>query len=228
MRVYHLSESSHALSNIALRRIKISRFSDLNDPFELLGADLRNKDHRRVFRETKEELHRSKGLLCFSRSWENPVLWSHYADKHRGICLGFDVPDHLLAPVIYTDKPMKIARDEKSNRPQLTEEFMNGLLRTKFIDWKYEDELRLFVQLDHKTAESGLYFFSFSRDFSLQEVILGPRCDLPIKNIRELVAGYDTEVYVVKARVAFTKFKVVENRVASRTKTSGHNPVELK
>lgn len=220
MRVYHLSEAPYALSNIALRRIKISRFSDLNDPFELLGADLRDKGHRRVFRETKEELHRSKGLLCFSGSWENPVLWSHYADKHRGVCLGFDVPDQLLTPVIYTDKPMKIARDRASNRPKLSEEFMNGLLRTKFADWKYEDELRLFVQLDHKTAESGLYFYPFSQDFSLQEVILGPRCDLPIKKLRELVAGFDPKIHVIKARVAFTKFKVVENRVATRTKTS--------
>src|SRR5687767_14278862 len=98
MRVYHLSNAEFALSNIALRRIKISRFSDLNDPFELLGANLKDKNYREAFRLTRDELHNDKGLLCFSRSWGNPVLWSHYADKHRGICLGFDVSDHLLAP----------------------------------------------------------------------------------------------------------------------------------
>jgi hypothetical protein len=218
MRVYHLSDAQHALSNVALRRIKISRFSDLNDPFELLGADLRDKVLREAFRETKEELHKNKGLICFSKSWENPVLWSHYADKHRGICLGFDVPDHLLSPVDYTPNPLKVAHDGIRNRPQINQEFMDALLRTKFIDWKYEDEMRVFVQLDHKTIESGLYFYPFSENLTLREVVLGPRCDLPINSIRSLVANFGPEVFVIKSRIAFTKFKVLENRIVTRRK----------
>jgi len=218
MRVYHLSEAQFALSNVALRRIKISRFSDLNDPFELLGADLNNKEHRRAFRLSKEEIDQNKGLLCFSSSWDNPVLWSHYAEKHRGVCLGFDVPDHLLVPVIYTDKPMKIDTGGKSSLPKLSESFVNALLRTKYVDWRYEDEYRVFLQLDHKAAECGLYFYSFSSALVLREVILGPRCELPIKGIRELVANFDPQVYVIKSRLAFTRFKVVENKVVTRQK----------
>jgi hypothetical protein len=56
MRVYYLSESTFALSNIALRRVKISRFAELNDPFELLGADLANRFEREAFRRTKEQI----------------------------------------------------------------------------------------------------------------------------------------------------------------------------
>ena len=40
MRVYYLTGAPFALSNLALRRIKIARFEDLNDPFELLGVDV--------------------------------------------------------------------------------------------------------------------------------------------------------------------------------------------
>lgn len=218
MIVYHLSDAQHALSNIALRRIKISQFADLNDPFEFLGADLRDKVLRKAFRATKDELRKDKGLLCFSRSWENPVLWSHYADKHRGVCLGFDVRDELLDPVIYTDKPMKVPRDPKTKQSKPSEEFMRALLYTKFIDWAYEEELRVFVQLDNDTIESGLYFHPFSRDIKLREVILGPRCELPINSIRKLVSKFNPKVIVIKSRVAYTKFKVVENRVATRTK----------
>jgi len=36
MRLYDLCYSERALLNIALRRAKISRIEDLNDPFELL------------------------------------------------------------------------------------------------------------------------------------------------------------------------------------------------
>ncbi len=26
-------------------------------------------------------------------AWSNPVIWAHYGDKHRGLCLGFEVPE---------------------------------------------------------------------------------------------------------------------------------------
>jgi len=55
MRAYHLLSSEHALSDIALQRIKIATFSDLNDPFELLALSLglesvRNRPANTVFR----------------------------------------------------------------------------------------------------------------------------------------------------------------------------------
>jgi hypothetical protein len=28
--------------------------------------------------------------------WHNPLLWSHYADRHRGMALGFDTDDAIL------------------------------------------------------------------------------------------------------------------------------------
>ena len=101
MRVYNLTTSQFALSNIALRRLKVARFNDLNDPFELLAVDVAEVDLRVGIRAKKEQINLTEGLLCFSRTWRSPLLWSHYADKHRGIALGFDVPDQLLVPVHY-------------------------------------------------------------------------------------------------------------------------------
>ena len=219
MRAYYLTGAQFALSNLALRRIKIARFGDLNDPFELLAVDLADKEHRKAFRETKEELAGSKGLICLSRSWTNPLLWGHYAERHTGIALGFEIPSKLLAEVIYAKTPLKIPIDRKTNKPALSEKLMNQLLRTKFFDWKYEDEMRLFVQLDHETKESGLYFADFSADFQLREVILGPRCELPIASVRAVVASFSPAVSVIKSRIAFSTFRVVENRIASRSAT---------
>lgn len=216
MRVHYLTSSQYALSNIALKRIKISRFSDLNDPFELLAVDLADRQHRAAFRETKEQLNENRGLICFSKSWSNPLLWGHYAERHTGICLGFDVPDKLLAEVIYAENPMKISVDPKTNRPRLTERVMNRLLRTKFSDWQYEDEVRLFVDLDHDTVESGCYFYSFSEDLVLREVVLGPRCEIPIAGVRQLVSTFTQPVRVIQSRIAFSSFRVIENRSASR------------
>ena len=82
-------------------------------------------------------------------------------------------------------------------------------------------KMRLFVQLDHDTVESGKYFYSFSENLVLREIILGPRCELPIDGIRKVVADFEPPVWVLKSRIAFTRFKVLENRVASRNTTKG-------
>lgn len=215
MRLYYLTGLHHGLGNIALRRVKISRFADLNDPFELLAVDLKDRRHRKAFRETKEALNETKGLICLSNSWGNPLLWGHYGEKHTGLALGFEVDDHLVAKVIYAKSPEAIPIDKQTDLPRLTEALVNRLLRTKFHDWKYEDEMRLFVKLDHETKESGMYFYDFSPHFQLREVILGPRCEVPIASVRSIVKGYSPSVSVIKSRIAFSTFRVVENKFAT-------------
>jgi hypothetical protein len=220
MRVYYLTGAQFALSNLALCRIKISRFEDLNDPFELLGVDVGDKNHRAAFRATKEDINKKRGLICFSKTWRNPLMWGHYAEKHTGIGLGFDIPDQLLAEVVYRKRLLKMEIDLKTKELKPTLKVVEQLLRTKFFDWKYENEMRLFVNLDHDSVESGKYFYSFSNDLVLREVILGPHCELPIEGVRNIVSDFQPHVAVLKARIAFTRYEVLENKVASR-KTNG-------
>lgn len=216
MLFYYLTGPQYALSNLALRRVKISRFADLNDPFELLAVDIKDRGHRRAFRDMKEEINKKRGLICLSRSWSNPVLWGHYAEKHTGIALGFEVDPKKLAEVIYAEKPLKIAIDKDTNLPVLTKDVISELLRTKFHDWKYEEEMRLFVELANKKVESGQYFHDFSKDFQLREVILGPKCELPIASVRAIVDQYSSDVEVKKARIAFSSFSVVKDKTRSK------------
>ncbi|MEA3394859.1 MAG: DUF2971 domain-containing protein [Pseudomonadota bacterium] len=216
MRIYYLSPSQFAISNLALRRLKIARISDLNDPFELLAMIVRNEEDLRVFSMLKDRLSKDNGLLCFSRSWENPVLWGHYADRHTGIALGFDVDDAQIQPVNYAKEPFAVTRDPITDLPSPTENEMSTVLCTKFYDWKYEDEVRVFVQLDHATKEGGLYFYPFDEKVVLREVVLGPKCELPLKAIRALVSEYTPTVEVIKSSIALGTFRVVKNELASR------------
>ena len=214
MRVYYFTGAQYALSNIALRRVKISRFRDLNDPFELMAVNLGDKRHREAFSATKQDIDKDKGLICFSRSWKNPLLWGHYAEKHTGIALGFDIPDHQLTEVLYEPRLLDISLDPKTKRPRA--ELIDKLIRTKFHDWKYEDEWRLFIELEHDTVEAGLYFHPFSKEFALREVILGPRCELPMKGVRNMVKVFRPDVQIVKSSIAFTRFEVLESKAATR------------
>jgi len=111
---------------------------------------------------------------------------------------------------------LKIPIDKQTGTPKLSETLVDQLLRTKFADWKYEKEMRLFVQLDHSTKESGMYFYDFSKDLQLRKVILGPRCELPISRVRSLVANWTPPIEVIRARIAFTEFRVVKHKIASR------------
>lgn len=218
MRLYNLSDATHALINIKQRRLKVSRIADLNDPFELLSVNLRDKRLREAFRSAREIIHSENGVLCFSRSWSNPVLWSHYADKHRGICLGFDVDDSCVMPVNYMTDLTKFKLDANATTSFLTKDYIRQLLSTKFNDWKYEDEARVYVSLDPSMAEGGLYFVEFSEKMRLREIILGVRCEIPVAKARELAGRFPHDVYVIKARLAFTKFSVVENKSFRRMK----------
>ncbi|MFM0552155.1 hypothetical protein P0D69_14460 [Paraburkholderia sediminicola] len=109
----------------------------------------------------------------------------------------------------------------KTKKPKPTEEVVNKLLRTKFFDWKYENEMRLFVELDHDTVESGKYFYPFDNSLILREVILGPHCELPIDGILNIVRDFMPSVRVIKARIAFTRFEVRENKLASKKPSTG-------
>jgi hypothetical protein len=219
MKLFHLSPAEYAIANIALQRLKISRIGDLNDPFELLPIDARDKKVRVAVREAREAINETTGVICFSKDWSNPVLWSHYADKHRGIALGFEVPENYVIPVVYADTLQKVELTHISDDVDLTSDFVRMLLSTKFADWKYENESRIFVRLDHSKRQGGLYFKNFGKKLRLVEVVLGARCEIPINRARELVKGYPYKVYVKRARMAFTKFSVVENR-ASREKVN--------
>jgi hypothetical protein len=46
MKVYKFLDSKFGLKSITERRLKISRFDDLNDPFELIPYNLKNRNQR--------------------------------------------------------------------------------------------------------------------------------------------------------------------------------------
>src|SRR5438046_1893748 len=147
MRIHKFLNKRYALKSMRERRLKISRLSELNDPFEMLPFDLSSRVARLSLAMTLREFDERKGLMCFSRTWTNPVIWAHYADQHRGLCLGFDVPDALIKEISYTKTrepyPLDLFDSDEAEQLRLTDR----LLFTKFEDWRYEDEIRVSVLL---------------------------------------------------------------------------------
>jgi hypothetical protein len=201
-RAYHFAPAEFAVQDLRYQRLKIARLDELNDPFELWAIAQPDRRLRQALRQTKADFARLYGLLCFSLTWHNPLLWSHYADRHRGLALGFDVAEEILKPVSYV-----------ATRPTLTKidpTVATWLLFTKFVDWQYEQEVRIFTTLQDQDP-SGLYFGKFNEQLVLREVIVGPLCKVTKKDLRGVLIGNDA-VTLTKGRLAFNTFEIVRDK----------------
>jgi hypothetical protein len=216
IRVYHITSAEFGVSNIGLGRMKVARFSDLNDPFELLAVNFRERKIRNVIRDFKDAYDSHTGLLCFSANWTNPVLWSHYGSKHRGMCLGFNLKRNLANKVLYQDDRILTNLGDKLDPLALNDELQDLLLCTKFEHWKYEEEFRVFLRLEDAFKEGRLHFHAFDSDFQLAEVILGPQCTLSLDSVRQLTRALHPHAVTFKARLAFKFFAVVPDGGADR------------
>jgi hypothetical protein len=46
-----------------------------------------------VLAKFKEDFISNRGVVCFSETNENLLMWSHYADEHRGYVIEYEFPD---------------------------------------------------------------------------------------------------------------------------------------
>jgi len=212
MRLYHFLNEQYGIENISKRRLKIARIDELNDPFEFASVHFGNEALRRAFSVMKAELNQTRGLLCFSTKWTNPVQWSHYADRHRGLCLGFDIPDEKVGSVSYSRKRVVVELERLKNPRELGADSAQQLLFTKYHHWRYENEFRAFVTLEDVDQESRLYFADFSDNLALKEVIVGARSNVTRAQLASALGSLAGSVVALKARLAFGSFSVVRQR----------------
>ena len=219
MRVYKFLDAKFGLENIKDRRLKQSRVSDLNDPFELRSYDVSDLALRMAFLTTTEDVDKARGLLCFSADWKNPVIWAHYSDKHRGLCLGFEIPEIQDDPksdvgfVKYVPQLLPFPLHFEQMSESEHDHFARAALFTKFEHWAYEKEIRIWSPLAQE--ENGLYFVAFGQDMKLKEVIIGQRSSVSKQQVVEALALIDGKVEVRRARAAYDKFEMVEDEQGS-------------
>lgn len=214
MRLYKYLPEEFAISNITNKRIKVSEFKSLNDPFELLGADLLDIRKRDAVNGMKDRIGLSRGIISFSKVHDEPLLWGHYADNHMGIALGYDVHDDFLIHVKYRSQRFEIIYDEKKGELIDGEDVIDGLISTKYSNWQYEQEVRIYSDLSNRDSASNLCFCSLDDKIALREVWVGMNSSLSRVNIEKLLerAGYQKNVLVKKKKMALRKFAMIEDR----------------
>ncbi len=139
----------------------------------LFGKEISEDDINNVYNQIDEmikglymRLSKAIGVSCFSTTSDNILMWSHYADKHGGICIEYDFSllekleniNAFLLPVIYSnDRPLLTVDKFDLENGQATQEsvmrIMPDLIRailTKSEFWKYEDEWRFIALAEPK------------------------------------------------------------------------------
>jgi Protein of unknown function (DUF2971) len=206
MRVYKFLDSHFALQSLSEKRLKISKFEDLNDPFELIPYNLSNQGQRWALQAMRRQLGQNRGMLCFSATWKDPVLWAHYADKHKGICIGFELPTKFCKRVFYVSKRSTFPRKVTLNDTAIAQ----VILYTKFKNWKYEQEVRSYITLEDE--ENGLYFADFGSDLRPFLVIAGARCTTTKAEIIKALGPMAKTVKLIKGRAGFRRFEIVKDK----------------
>ena len=202
MLLYQFFPHDGALAALRSKRLRISRLDGLNDPFEFFCVDLSSRTMRLALNKAKTQLSKNRGLLCFCKSWQNPVMWSHYAQKHQGICMGFEVSAEIH-PVTYIGDRLRWPN-------KLDEEFMKKLLFTKFSHWSYEEEYRVYANID--TPEDGHYYIPFSENLQLRRVLIGCNSSITCHQLNEVIGKPRDAVEVIKVRPAFRTFSIVKQK----------------
>jgi len=217
MRVYKFYPAKWAHEALSKRRIKISPIDELNDPFEYLSLDMREKEVRRWVTHLREIASDGTGIISFSRNWVQPLLWAHYADSHRGVALGFDVPDHLVLRMEYIVNRIRIPSDLEQFAKEKYD-LVGRMLRSKHAEWAYEDEVRLHRKLENCTAEAGNYFAPFNNATVLKEVILGARYESMGMKDLETDLSKNEAVKFLTARAEFSGFRMTKQKRRSMQK----------
>ncbi len=106
-----------------------------NECYNLLGAVLQQINVGKTLQKTR--------VLCLSKDPANELMWSHYADGHRGIVLGFRAKG--FRP--FSDaRPVSYVADLRSHEhviPPDSDSHQQASLFHKKKSWSYEKEWRL-------------------------------------------------------------------------------------
>lgn len=144
------------------------------------------------------------GIYCLSAVRDDILMWSHYAEGHKGVCLEFNTTMEIALfgqalKVHYNDEypSVNIIKIGES------EEFRKALL-TKSKHWEYEQEWRILKP--EQDGGPGIYHF---RPDLLTGVILGAL--IPAKDkekVIDWVENYPTKISLYQAKINKTKYQL--------------------
>lgn len=207
--------------------LKASRYGEFNDPFDLVlgeyGMSLTEVDakefydmmpehyktldyYQETYLDIQAGARASIAIICFSETFEDILMWSHYADNHAGLCIGYDVECDFFNSMYSCSYSQNVGKLKpvtySGERPQFITpcELVNDTSHwfRKAECWSYEKEHRILlpidkasvIELDHDSV------LGYKIDpVNIREIIFGCKMESEHKNfIHKELDGFDIDI----------------------------------
>lgn len=148
-----LREFDREMEAIEQSYIFCADFKSLNDPMEGLyssSQNLRESDDYRAVRQSIADNKSDIGLCSFSEVRNHELMWAHYADQFKGICISYSLSKLLKAlPDEITFVRMFYNETEPTIHPSHRDhgQVAKMIFSYKNYRWLYEREWRMFASL---------------------------------------------------------------------------------
>ncbi|WP_170381897.1 DUF2971 domain-containing protein [Ruegeria atlantica] len=105
-------------------------------------------------RDTIDDQLSKYRVSCFSRRANISLMWSHYADDHKGVCYCFEAqrPEGIFSGtqvgwggVIYSSELPTVTVFQEHTRVNMLPTIASDVILTKPMEWAYEEEVRFWT-----------------------------------------------------------------------------------
>lgn len=151
------------ICNLCKQQLRLSPVGEMNDLFEGITPS----ETEGISKKNWKDLEKTMYLKCFSENWDNLLMWAHYADGCRGMCVEYDLSvldtDHsvfwYLYPVHYSSQRYKkgglknmdaeieeYRKSLNSGTPLKSSMWLKDIMAFYLIkseEWAYEKEWRI-------------------------------------------------------------------------------------
>lgn len=116
------------------------------------------------------------GVLSLAQNYNCPLMWSHYADQHKGFCIGYDVSvndSFDIHPVDYNGKRFvrtqqiydMLFNSNENIRNAAKKDIEKVILLNKALSWEYENEYRVISKKGLQDSQFRLSDVTFGLRF---------------------------------------------------------------
>jgi hypothetical protein len=205
--------------------MKFSKPSEFNDPFDCCPTQFSELPPNALPHAVTDELNRHiqhatsqvLGVSCFTPHPDKLLMWSHYGDQHRSVCVGFDseillesAPKNSEGNPLYTE-----IRKVQYTSFRPNEEDKEAIF-IKSEEWSYEDEYRIVssAKKGHPQWGSGIWNIPVS---AIKEVIIGARVERRMQDkIVKTIHLMNPDIEIKKAVLHTHTFELVIEKLSDQ------------
>ncbi|CRF35069.1 hypothetical protein BRSU_2411 [Brachyspira suanatina] len=161
--LYHYTKvNKDTLRSILNNTLWCSNTKEFNDPVDPYIRNNKKESSSQLYNYLLEKIK----VACLTTHNDNTLMWSHYADKHKGICIEYNIDNifninfTILQKINYHKNMSKsnIFYDDNvilGNNKSIDN--ITDIFTVKSKEWKYEDEYRiLFYDEENKNPNGTL------------------------------------------------------------------------